>query len=180
MRSAGRCTIALSIKTGRPSFPTGSRALKQLKKHGDALSNIEITDANIGAFRPCAKKYDVDFTLRKDKTTRPPHNLPYLIFVYLFGKVGQAYRLAAGAGLSKKLLHFLDGLTAAFANPAPSFHPIDLLIGLAGAVVVRLVIYCKGKNAKKYRKGMEYGSARWGTRQTSSLISTRIFSITSC
>lgn len=89
-------------------------------------------------------------------------NLPYLIFVYLFGKVGQAYRLAAGADLSGKLLHFADGFSAAFANPLPSLHPFDLCIGIAGAVIVRLVVYCKGKNVKKYRKGMEYGSARWG------------------
>ena len=90
-------------------------------------------------------------------------NLPYLFFVYLFGKLGQAYRLAAGVGFSEKVLHCLDGFTAAFANAAPSLHPFDLCIGVAGAVLMRLVVYVKGKNAKKYRKGMEYGSARWGT-----------------
>ena len=89
-------------------------------------------------------------------------NLPYLIFVYLFGKLGQAYRLAAGVDLSEKLLHFMDGCSAAFANAAPSFHPFDLLIGVAGAAALRLMVYCKSKNAKKYRKGEEYGSARWG------------------
>ena len=90
-------------------------------------------------------------------------NLPYLFFVYLFGKLGQAYRLATGVGFSEKVLHCLDGFTAAFANAAPSLHPFDLCIGVAGAVLMRLVVYVKGKNAKKYRKGMEYGSARWGT-----------------
>ena len=90
-------------------------------------------------------------------------NLPYLFFVYLFGKLGQAYRLAAGVGFSEKVLHCLDGFTAAFANAAPSLHPFDLCVGVAGAVLMRLVVYVKGKNAKKYRKGMEYGSARWGT-----------------
>ena len=90
-------------------------------------------------------------------------NLPYLIFVYLFGKCGQAYRLAAGADLSGKLLHLADGFTAAFANPLPSLHLFDFCVGIAGALIVRLVVYCKGKNAKKYRKGVEYGSARWGT-----------------
>ena len=90
-------------------------------------------------------------------------NLPYLIFVYLFGKLGQAYRLAAGVDLSEKLLHFMDGCSAAFANAAPSIHPVDLLIGVAGAAALRLMVYFKGKNAKKYRKGAEYGSARWGT-----------------
>ena len=90
-------------------------------------------------------------------------NLPYLLFVYLFGKVGQAFRLAQGVDLSAKLLHIGQGFTAAFSSAAPSFHPLDLLIGIAGAVIIRLVVYSKQKNAKKYRKGMEYGTARWGT-----------------
>lgn len=88
-------------------------------------------------------------------------HLPYLAFVYLFGKVGQAFRLAQGADLSGKLLHIGQGCSAAFASAAPSFHPTDLLIGLAAAVIIRLVVYSKQKNAKKYRKGMEYGTARW-------------------
>ncbi len=88
-------------------------------------------------------------------------NLPYLLFVDLFGKLGQAYRLAEGIDLSQKLLHFADGCAAAFANDTPSFNPFDLLIGVAGAAALRLMVYCKGKNTKKYRKGVEYGSARW-------------------
>lgn len=88
-------------------------------------------------------------------------NLPYLLFVYLFGKVGQAFRLAQGIDLSAKLLNIGQGFTAAFSSAAPSFHPVDLLIGIAGAVIIRLVVYSKQKNAKKYRKGMEYGTARW-------------------
>ena len=90
-------------------------------------------------------------------------HLPYLMFVYLFGKVGQAFRLAQGADLSANLLNIGQGFSAAFENAAPSFNPMDLLIGVAGAVIIRLVIYSKQKNAKKYRKGMEYGTARWGT-----------------
>ena len=90
-------------------------------------------------------------------------NLPYLLFVYLFAKCGQVYRLAAGADASAKLLHLTDGISAAFSNPLPSLHPFDLCVGVAGAVAVRLIVYSKGKNAKKYRKGEEYGSARWGT-----------------
>ena len=90
-------------------------------------------------------------------------NLPYLLFVYLFAKCGQAYRLAAGADASAKLLHLTNGISAAFANPLPSLHPFDLCVGVVGAVAVRLIVYSKGKNAKKYRKGEEYGSARWGT-----------------
>ena len=88
-------------------------------------------------------------------------NLPYLLFVYLFDKAGQAARLAPGADLSGKLLSIGDGFAAAFSSFAPSLHPADLLIGVAGAVIIRLAVYMKGKNAKKYRKGMEYGSARW-------------------
>ena len=92
-------------------------------------------------------------------------NLPYLLFVWLFDNVGAAVRLSPGADASAKLLHLGDGFSAAFSSIAPSFHPADLLIGIAGAVIVRLIIYVKGKNAKKYRKGMEYGSARWGTAE---------------
>ena len=90
---------------------------------------------------------------------------PYLIFVYLFDKVGQAARLAPGADLSGKLLSIGSGFSAAFSNALPSFAPMDLLIGIVGAVVIRLAVYVKGKNAKKYRKGMEYGSARWGNAE---------------
>ena len=90
-------------------------------------------------------------------------NLPYLLFVYPFGKLAQAFRLAPGADLSAKILSIGDGFTAAFAGMGLSFHPMDLLIGLMGAVILRLAVWMKGKNAKKYRHGMEYGSARWGT-----------------
>ena len=90
-------------------------------------------------------------------------NLPYLLFVFLFDKVGQAARLAPGADLSGKLLSIGDGFAAAFSSFAPSFHPIDLLVGVLGAALIRLVVYVKGKNAKKYRRGVEYGSARWGS-----------------
>ena len=90
-------------------------------------------------------------------------NLPYLLFVYPFDKLAQAFRLAPGADLSGKLLSIGDGFTAVFSSPWLSFHPTDLLIGIAGAVILRMAVYLKGKNAKKYRHGIEYGSARWGT-----------------
>ena len=90
-------------------------------------------------------------------------NAPYLLFVYLFDKVGQAVRLSPGADLSGKLLSIGDGFTAVFSSPWLSFHPTDLLISITGAVVLRMAVYLKGKNAKKYRHGIEYGSARWGT-----------------
>lgn len=89
-------------------------------------------------------------------------NLPYLFFVYLFDKAAQAFRLAPSADLSGKILYLGKGFAAAFASAAPSFVLADLLIGLAGAALIRLIVYVKGRNAKKYRKGIEYGSARWG------------------
>ena len=90
-------------------------------------------------------------------------NLPYLLFAYPFDKLAQAFQLAPGADLSAKLLSIRDGFSMAFTSPAPSLEPADLLIGIAGALILRLAVYLKGKNAKKYRHGMEYGSARWGT-----------------
>ena len=90
-------------------------------------------------------------------------NLPYLLFVYPFDKLAQAFRLAPGDDLSGKLLSIGDGFTAALSSLWLSFHPTDLLIGIAGAVILRMAVYLKGKNAKKYRHGIEYGSARWGT-----------------
>ena len=90
-------------------------------------------------------------------------NLPYLFFVYLFDKLCQAVRLAPGLDASEKLLHIGQGFQTAFASSAPSFHALDICVGILGAVLVRLMVYVKGKNAKKYRKGIEYGSARWGT-----------------
>ena len=77
-------------------------------------------------------------------------NLPYLLFVFLFDKVGQAARLAPGADLSDKLLSIGDGFAAAFSSFAPSLHPADLLVGVLGAALIRLVVYVKSKNAKKY------------------------------
>ena len=87
-------------------------------------------------------------------------NIPYVFFVYLFDKVGQAARLAPGADISEKILNITQGFSEAFSNALPSVHPLDLLIGIVGAVVIRLIVYVKGKNAKKYRKGAEYGSGK--------------------
>ena len=89
-------------------------------------------------------------------------NLPYLLFVWLFDKFCQAVRLAPGADVSEKLLRIAQGFTGAFASLWLSLHPLDLLLGVAGAALVRLAVYLKAKNAKKYRRGVEYGSARWG------------------
>ncbi len=91
---------------------------------------------------------------------------PYLIFLWVFDKAGECYRLAAGADMVTKLMATISDLgTAISRNPLPSLHPRDLLIGLIGAAAIRFAVYWKGKNAKKYRHGVEYGSARWGTAE---------------
>ena len=99
-------------------------------------------------------------TVKLKKTLLP--NLPYLLFVWLFDKLCQAVRLAPGADASEKLLRIAQGFAEAFASLWLSLHPLDLLLGVAGAALVRLAVYLKAKNAKKYRRGVEYGSARWG------------------
>ena len=92
-------------------------------------------------------------------------NIPYVFIALLATKLGQAARLAPGSDFSSKVLHIMEGLTLAFESIVPSFHPVDLLVGVAGAVIIRLIVYVKGKNAKKFRKNLEYGSARWGTKE---------------
>ena len=88
-------------------------------------------------------------------------NVPYLILGLLATNLGEAWRVAEGADTSTKTLSFLSTIPVAFRNPMPSFHPLDLLIGILLGAVLRLAVYLKSKNAKKYRHGMEYGSARW-------------------
>ena len=92
-------------------------------------------------------------------------NLPYVLFALLGTKLGQAWRLAPGSGFSEKFLHLMEGMAAAFQTAMPSFLPFDLLIGVLFASIVWLAVYIKGKNAKKFRKNQEYGSARWGNAE---------------
>ena len=92
-------------------------------------------------------------------------NIPYVVIGLFATNLGEGWRLAAGSNASEKLLHVVDGLSAAFANPLPSFHLADLCVGAAVGGFLRLAVYLKGKNAKKYRKNMEYGSARRGTSE---------------
>ncbi len=89
--------------------------------------------------------------------------IPYAFIGLLATKLSQGVRLAPGADASQKFLHIGQGFGEAFSTPLPSFHIIDLCVGIAAALLLRLVVYEKGRNAKKYRRGMEYGSARWGT-----------------
>ena len=89
-------------------------------------------------------------------------SVPY-VFIALFStKLGQTWRLADGITVSEKFLHIADGFSKAMQSPLPSFHPFDLLVGVLTALLIRLIVYEKSKNAKKYRRNVEYGSARWG------------------
>ena len=92
-------------------------------------------------------------------------NILYLFVALLATKLGLAWRLAEGADTSAKMLSLLDTLAAAFSSITPSFHPFDLCVGILTAAAIRLAVYVKGKNARKFRKNMEYGSARWGTHE---------------
>ena len=89
-------------------------------------------------------------------------NLPYLFFLWAFLKLGTAYRLAPGADFAHKLIGMGQTISTAFADIAPGLHSFDWLVGIAGAVALRLVVYAKARKAKKYRRDEEYGSARWG------------------
>ena len=89
--------------------------------------------------------------------------LPYLLLGLAATNFGEAWRLAEGKELGDKIMSLMGTIPVAFANPLPSLHPLDLLVGLCCGAGLRLAVYLRGKNAKKYRHGMEYGSARWGT-----------------
>ncbi len=89
--------------------------------------------------------------------------LPYLLLGLVATNFGEAWRLAEGKELGDKIMSMMGTVPVAFANPLPSLHPLDLLVGLCCGAGLRLAVYLRGKNAKKYRHGMEYGSARWGT-----------------
>ena len=92
-------------------------------------------------------------------------NLPYAFIALYATKLGQAARLSPGAAFSAKALHIMEGFAAAFQSALPSFHPIDLCVGVAAALLIRLAVYVKGKNARKFRKNIEYGSAKWGNAE---------------
>ena len=89
--------------------------------------------------------------------------LPYLLLGLVATNFGEAWRLAEGKELGERIMSMMGTIPVAFANPLPSLHPLDLLVGLCSGAGLRLAVYLRGKNAKKYRHGMEYGSARWGT-----------------
>ena len=92
-------------------------------------------------------------------------NAPYVVVGLIATNLGEGWRLAEGFNASEKLLSLMATLPVALRNPLPSVHPLDLLIGLLCGAALRLAVYVKGKNAKKYRHNQEYGSARWGTHK---------------
>ena len=100
---------------------------------------------------------------KKKFTKLPALYLPYLVIGLAATNLGEAWRLAEGKELGDKIVSLMGTLPAAFANPLPSLHPLDILVGICCGAGLRLAVYLKSKNAKKYRHGMEYGSARWGT-----------------
>ncbi len=91
--------------------------------------------------------------------------LPYLLFAYLGNKCAYVFRISDGSDMSAKFTNIVAGLGGMFRNPLPSFHPADLLWGFIICIAMRFLVYYKTKNAKKYRKGVEYGSARWGNEK---------------
>ena len=161
--------LARICKDGIDSISGG---IRELEEHGYLIrERVRGANGQLGSIEYTILEQPKEPTPAQEKPIRENPvqvklfllNLPYLLFVYPFDKLSQAFRLAPGADLSGKLLSIGDGFTAALSSPWLSFHPTDLLIGIAGAVVLRMAVYLKGKNAKKYRHGIEYGSARWGT-----------------
>ena len=225
----------LNKQRGRdsPVTPKGKQTVKQLIGQNQGVSNIEINDPSIRDFERIARKYGVDYAVKKDRSTSPPKyliffkardadaltaafseytqkkvkkadrserpsagavqrtgkkrrggprpqegagtmkqlnvkklvllNLPYILLGLFATNLGEAWRLAAGADASAKMLSFFSTLPVALGSWWPSLHPLDLAVGLCCGAALRLAVYLKGKNAKKYRHNMEYGSARWGT-----------------
>ena len=92
-------------------------------------------------------------------------SVPYMAIGLFATKLGEGWRLAAGTNASEKALNLMDGIGSAFQSPLPSFHPADLCFGLLAGALLRIAVHIKSQNARKYRKGMEYGSARWGTAE---------------
>ena len=223
-----------------PVKPQGKQTVKQLIGQNQGVSNIEITDPSIKEFEKIARKYGVDYAVKKDRSSSPPKylilfqgagrgcpdrcfyrvhrekgqegreirasvcvgkvepvqragekccggshqakgagtmkkqldikkllilNLPYILMGLFATNFGEAWRMAQGADASQKALSLISVLPVALASWWPSLHPLDLLVGICCGGGLRLAVYLKSKNAKKYRHGMEYGSARWGTHE---------------
>lgn len=133
-------TLAGLSRINRESIDAIRSAIRELEEAGYITRSRERDEK--GRLR------GADYVIYEQPVSAPP-------------KLSQVFRLSPGADMSAKFLSLGQGFTVAFENALPSVHPLDLLIGVLGAAAIRLAVYLKGKNAKKYRKGMEYGSARW-------------------
>lgn len=153
----------------------GKQSMEKLKAHNQELSNIEVTDGNIRSFEKYARKYDIDYCLKKDRSAEPPK-------YYVFFKAKEVDSITAAfkeytgwqlkkskkVSVRKKLYLAIERLGVlflnfqmAFSNPILSLHIFDMAVGMITTVVIKAMVYLKGKNAKKFRQGEEYGSARW-------------------
>ena len=223
----------------------GKQSMEKLKAHNQELSNIEVTDGNIRSFEKYARKYDIDYCLKKDRSAEPPKyyvffkakevdsitaafkeytgwqlkkskkvsvrkklylamervakhrqhkkkpesevmtvlkkigqdiagqmpavdkkrllmmNIPYVIVFYLADKLAWLYRFCVGESAIERLGVLFLNFQMAFSNPILSLHIFDMAVGMITTVVIKAMVYLKGKNAKKFRQGEEYGSARW-------------------
>ena len=178
-------------QASRPKTYRGKQSIKHLVEQNAAISNIEVTDGNIKSFEHTARKYGIDYALKKDTSEQPPRYLvffkgrdvdvmtqafkefsartikqkekflpqrrlflllPYVFAFYFVDKVAAVFRLAPGSAFVEKLTGGFANFGTAFANPLPSFHPMDLLVGVAAGLLLKLAVYIKGKNRKKFRQ----------------------------
>lgn len=151
---------------------TDNPAQLNTKKSNTQKSNTDLSSTH-SFFLPAAdgmmdgfeKKAEIREQIEYDILCQQYDRIPYVFIALLATKVSEAVRLAPGSDASTKLLNIMTGLNTAFHSLVPSFHLIDLCVGVAAAIAIRLAVYIKGKNAKKFRKNLEYGSARWGTAE---------------
>ena len=227
--------IKAALRLYQSKASQGKQSVRTLLRQNRGVSSVEISKTGIRGLERYAKKYGIDYAIRKDTSEVPPRYLvffkapdaeafqsafreysasllnkdkrpsvlaraartgagggrtprqspaqgtgawtvttkkltkmlalylPYLLLGLVATNFGEAWRLAEGKELGDKIMAMMGTVPVAFANPLPSLHPLDLLVGLCCGAGLRLAVYLRGKNAKKYRHGMEYGSARWGT-----------------
>ena len=214
--------VKAAIRLYQSKASQGKQSVRTLLRQNRGVSSVEISKTGIRGLERYAKKYGVDYAIRKDSSEVPPRYLvffkapdaeafhsafkeysasllnkdkrpsvlarlqelvaqgtgawavttkkltkllalylPYLLLGLAATNFGEAWRLAEGKELGDNIMSMMGTIPMAFANPLPSLHPLDILVGLCCGAGLRLAVYLRGKNAKKYRHGMEYGSARW-------------------
>jgi len=131
---------------------------------GTSINAIEIFGDNTGKFKKTARKHNVDFALKHDRSADPPRWMVFFkypdVMFFVLRKNGEAYLLTPGDDVIKNLMCSMTGLSSVTAKPLPSLAPSDLLIGLTGASAIYIFVWYRKRNAKKLRKDFEYGSAR--------------------